>query len=97
MSNILKLRVVNHKTEAVQFRIEPWGDFWLMPAGTAYELHIEVEGNLPIHCPEITVSDEEIVVYAGVSGDISVYENGLEINSSILSERVEVGLLQHAA
>jgi hypothetical protein len=82
---------------ATGFHLEPWGDFWPMPAGATYDLHFEINGDTPQNLPDVLLSDDAITVFAGMDGDLTVYENGREINSSILRESAETYLLKHAA
>jgi hypothetical protein len=86
MNDILKIRLTNQKNTVTTFVLEPWGDFWLMAAGSTYEIHFEINGNTPADFPEIVMSNDAITVYSGVGSHVLVFENGREINSSSFDE-----------
>ena len=85
MTDTLKLRLTNNKAVETTFVLEPYGDFWPMAAGATYELRLEIEGNEPRHYPEIVMTADAIIVYSGVAGHVSVWQDEREINSSDFS------------
>ena len=72
------LRVSNDRDTAIQFVLEPWGEYWSMAPHAKYE--VQLSGSDSIDMPEIVIADTEIKLFAGRQVWAAVFYEGKEIS-----------------
>lgn len=73
------LRVTNAQDHEVSLVVEPWGEIYSMASGETFEVRFEVAGEQAKELPEIVWEKDQILIYAGVSGDIALFHNSVNL------------------
>ncbi len=79
MTNFSKMRVTNAQDHEVSLVVEPWGEIYPMASGETFEVRFEIAGEQSRELPEIVWESEQILIYAGVGGDIALFRNGINL------------------
>lgn len=91
MTNFSTMRLTNAQQHEVLLVVEPWGEIYPMAAGETFEVRFEVAGEQARELPEIVWEKEQVLVYAGVGGDIALFHNGINLREPSFN-----GAHQHA-
>ena len=79
MTKFSTLRVTNAQDHEVSLVVEPWGEIYPMASGATFEVRFEVAGEQAKELPEIVWEKDQILIYAGVNGDIALFRNGINL------------------
>ena len=95
MTEFQILRLTNSRDHEVALVVEPWGEIYPMPAGATFDVRFEVAGERFAQLPEIVWEAEQILLYAGVGGDIELHHNGRNLRAVSLNS-IEINLTKAA-
>ena len=79
MTKFSTLRVTNAQDHEVSLVVEPWGEIYLMAVGATFDVRFEVAGEQARQLPEIVWEKDQILIYAGVNGDIALFHDGANL------------------
>ena len=85
MTNFSKMRVTNAQDHEVLLVVEPWGEIYSMPSGVTFDVLFEVAGEQARELPEIVWGKDQILIYAGLNGDIGLFHNGANLREPSLN------------
>ena len=95
MTEFQTLRLTNAREHEVSLVVEPWGEIYSMPAGATFDVRFEVAGQHSAALPEIVWESEQVLIYAGVGGDIELHHNGRNLRE-VVPEGTEINLAKAA-
>ena len=76
------LRITNAQDREISLVVEPWGEIFAMEGGATYEVRFGVAGEEAAELPEIVWTPTEIFLYAGVGGDLELYQDGVNLREA---------------
>ncbi len=76
------LRITNAQDREISLVVEPWGEIYAMDGGASYEVRFGVAGEAAAELPEIVWTPTEIFLYAGVGGDLELYQDGVNLRDA---------------
>ena len=85
MPNFSAMRVTNAQDHEVSLVVEPWGEIYQMAPGATFEVRFEVAGQQARELPEIVWEKDQILIYAGVNGDIALFHDGTNLRELSLN------------
>ena len=85
MTNFSTIRISNAQDHEVLLVVEPWGEIYSMAVGATFDVRFEVAGEQARELPEIVWEKEQILIYAGVDGDIGLFHNGANLREPSLN------------